>query len=199
MKPDHAEWVADLSERYGRMVISTAYAILGNTADAEDVLQEVFLKMLKVKNIQPLTMAKNEMGPYLRVVASNCALDHYRRRARRKQDSLESIQDNMQTPIDQNPQNTASQNQNARLLRQALSMLPKRDAQIFALRYFDDLSYEEIAKQLDSTVSQVGVVLHRVRQRLQEMLQPILEPKECMATQPVVITGIDKEISHAKA
>lgn len=199
MKPDHAEWVADLLERYGRMVISTAYSILGNTADTEDVLQEVFLKMMNTKNNRQFPSAPGEMGPYLRVVASNCALDHYRRTARRKQDSLESIQDVMQIPVDQNPQNTACQNQNARLLRQALCTLPKRDAQIFALRYFDDLSYEEIAKHLDLRVNQVGVVLHRVRQRLQEILQPILEPKECMATQPVVITGINKEISHAKA
>ena len=60
----------------------------------------------------------------------------------------------------------ASQRQKADALRKALSSMPERDAQVFALRCFDDLSYEVIAAQMSLSVSQVGVILHRTRNRL---------------------------------
>ena len=58
------------------------------------------------------------------------------------------------------------------MLRKALSLMPERDAQVFALRCFDDLSYEAIAAQMNLSVGQVGVILHRTRNRLRDMFQP---------------------------
>ena len=46
--------------------------------------------------------------------------------------------------------------------------LTKRDAMVFALRYFEDFSYEVIAAQTGINVNQVGVILHRARKLLQE-------------------------------
>ena len=57
------------------------------------------------------------------------------------------------------------------MLRRALSLMPQRDAEVFVLRCFDDLSYEAIAAQMNVSVSQVGVILHRTRNRLREMLK----------------------------
>jgi len=57
------------------------------------------------------------------------------------------------------------------MLRRALSLMPERDAGVFVLRCFDDLSYEVIAAQMNVSVGQVGVILHRTRNRLRDMLK----------------------------
>ena len=55
-----------------------------------------------------------------------------------------------------------------------MAVLPARDAAIFALRHFEDLSYRQIASQMELSVDQVGVILHRTRKRLRKVLEPIV-------------------------
>ena len=69
------------------------------------------------------------------------------------------------------------------LLRQALRELSARDARIFALHYFEEFPYEAIASEMKLSVNQVGVILHRARRRLREILEPVLKPLAPPATQ----------------
>lgn len=177
MKHDTAEQVEQLAERHGWMVFATAHRVLGNPEDAEDVLQEVFLKLLTSRNGRRGADAVRDWGAYLRVTASRCAVDLLRRRSRWKKDGPELPED-APAPADQNPRQSAIRRQKAAILRRAVASLPKREARIFALRYFEDLSYEQIAEQTGRTVSSVGVILHRARKRLREILEPILGPDE---------------------
>lgn len=164
--------LAELAERHGRMVFATAYRILGCPEDAEDVLQEVFLKLLaRNGHLQSGTVL--DWGAYLRVMASRCAVDVLRRRPKWQADDNDVLED-IPAPADQNPRRSAIQHQKAHLLREALAMLPERDARIFALRYFEELSYEDIARQTGEDASAVGVILHRARKRLQAILEPLL-------------------------
>jgi RNA polymerase sigma-70 factor (ECF subfamily) len=55
-------------------------------------------------------------------------------------------------------------------LRDALALLPNGQADVFALRFFDELSYEEIADTLNTTSNAVGLALSKARARLQELL-----------------------------
>jgi RNA polymerase sigma-70 factor (ECF subfamily) len=57
-------------------------------------------------------------------------------------------------------------------LRDALALLPPRQAEVFCLRHLNELSYREIARQLDLKTSAVGVLLHRGRKRLRQLLSP---------------------------
>jgi len=59
-------------------------------------------------------------------------------------------------------------------LRQALRSLRKHDAEIFALRYFEEFSCDEIARQTGVSLNAVGVILYRARKRLREILEPML-------------------------
>ncbi|HQH71297.1 MAG TPA: sigma-70 family RNA polymerase sigma factor [bacterium] len=170
MSSDRAEWVADLSNTYGRMVFATAFRILGNAEDAEDVLQEVFLKLLGSWRGRWKPDSVRDWGAYLRVAASRCAVDLLRRKPKWGQECWEFVQD-VEAPAENNPRFLASQNQKARLLRHALSRLPERDARVFALRYLEDFPYEAIAEQMNLSVNQVGVILHRARGQLREILQ----------------------------
>jgi len=175
MKDGHAEQVEELADRYGQMVFATAYRVLGNAQDAEDTLQEVFLKLLGRWNGRLKPDAVRDWGAFLRVAASRCALDMLRRKVRRKR-AADKLSEEVELAAKEDPRRSANQREEARLLRQALSLLPNRDARIFALRYFEDLPYAEIAEQMSLSTSQVGVILHRARKRLQEILEPIVVP-----------------------
>lgn len=193
MKAEQAEQVAELVHEHGRMVFTTAYRILGNAQDAEDALQEVFLKVLSRWNGRLKANAVRDWGAYLRAAASRSAVDALRRRRSWKEKPGEKM-DTLEAPPEQNPRSLAAQREKARLLRRALGALPKREARLFALRYFEDFSYEQIAEQTGMSVSLVGVLLHRARARLREMLEPFMPLNLQQAGLPPVASP--REDSH---
>lgn len=199
MNDDRTGKVAELSEQYGRMVFATAYRITGNTDDAEDALQDVFLKLIDSwKRLNPDSI--RDWGAYLRVMASRSAIDVLRRSSRWRHESVD-IAPEIEDPNASNPQAAASQRQIADILRKALRTLPERDAQIFALRYFEDFSYETIAEQMKMNANHVGVILHRARARLQEILQPVVTDDVRRIEQPISLDRterIAKENSHVE-
>jgi RNA polymerase sigma-70 factor, ECF subfamily len=174
MNQEQASWIDRLAEDYRRMVLATAYRVLGNTDDAEDVLQEVFLKLLRGK-VAPESV--QDWGAYLKVMATRAAVDLVRRRASQKRRGVESIELFPEQPGAPSPAAIAERRQKAAILHRVLATLPSREAAIFTLRYFEECSYEEIARQLGLSASQVGVILHRSRRRLLELLTPLLAPE----------------------
>jgi RNA polymerase sigma-70 factor, ECF subfamily len=68
------------------------------------------------------------------------------------------------------PPETAIARELAGRLREAIARLPEGQAAVFCLRYFDELSYGEIAERLGLEPGAVGVALHKARQKLQAML-----------------------------
>ena len=173
MKHVHAEWVAELAERHGRMVFATAYRILGNADDAEDAIQDVFLRLLSSRDGGWKPDSVRNWGAYLRVAATRAAVDLLRRRSkwiRSRRALSEEIEDATVKPVD----SLIARQAKAERLRQALAGLPKRDARVFVLRYVEDLSYQQIAVEMDLSVNQVGVILHRARRRLRDVLDPVL-------------------------
>jgi RNA polymerase sigma-70 factor, ECF subfamily len=195
MTTGHMDWVTDLSERYGRMVFSTAYRVLGNPQDAEDVLQEVFLKLLGGWSGRIKHDAVRDWGAYLRVTALRTSVDLLRRKPKFKQESWELVRE-LETP-DGNPRYLASQKQKARFLRQALAQLPERDAKVFAMRFFEDFAYNAIAENLNISVNQVGVILHRTRERLKEILQSMESNIDESKNDVTDRSRFNKEINHA--
>ncbi len=167
------DWVGRLAESHGRMVLAAAWRVLGRSDDAEDVLQEVFLRLLRM---DPATLDVRDWGAYLRVAAVRAAIDQLRRnRQLRHVDpaALERVPDG----ADRSPTALAERHERAELLRAALARLPEREATLFALRHFEELSYEEIAERLEIPVGRVGVALHRARKRLAALLAPLLRPQ----------------------
>ena len=157
--------IVELAEKYGRSVLATAQRILGNLHDAEDVLQDVFLRLFREwnRNVHPERIAN--WGACLRAMASRTALDALRSKKRRREtmvleDAADARQSDGQAAV------LAEQSQR---LRNALAALPPRDAQVFSLRYFEELSYETIAATTGLSVDLVGVILHRSRARLRSL------------------------------
>jgi RNA polymerase sigma-70 factor, ECF subfamily len=167
------DWLPELMKEYGRLVFTTAYRITGCAEDAEDVLQEVFLKIADASdNSATRSNSIREWGAYLRTMAARKAIDCLRQRRKNRREMTafaETLQPFPATDSDRE----ASRHQQASLLRRALERLDPRDATVFSLRYLEDLNYQEIAAQMNVSVSQVGVILHRARNRLREFVKDI--------------------------
>jgi RNA polymerase sigma-70 factor (ECF subfamily) len=142
------------------MVFRTAYRITGNAADAEDVLQTIFLRMLRQS---PSDAALTQEESYLRRAAVNASLDIIRQR-----------QTSRTVPLNEATTQTVETKSGNGLkdcLRRALQTLTERSAEIFALRYFEDFSNRQIAGALNISQVLVAVSLHRTRRQLQKEIR----------------------------
>ncbi|NWG14152.1 MAG: sigma-70 family RNA polymerase sigma factor [Acidobacteria bacterium] len=150
---------AELYERHYAAVYRTALRVTGNPADAEDVLQTVFLRVLgRSGRLEPPRMP----GAYLRRAAANAALDLLRRRAVHAESQLEdaSLLTSAERPALLKER-----------LRRALATLQENDAVLFVLRYVEGLSNGELAELFGLEKNHVAVRLHRLRQALQAEME----------------------------
>jgi len=158
-----ADWDRIVREQ-GPLVYRTAWRILGHAADTEDVVQEVFLQAHLFVQTRPV----RHWSGLLRRLAACRALD--RLRQRRSAVSL----DGLELPSNgETPDEAAVSRELAERLRQAIGELPPREAEVFCLRYFDDLPYQEIADTLSISSGAVAMALHKARAKLEALL---LEP-----------------------
>lgn len=153
---------------YGPLVFATAWRILGHTADTEDIVQEVFLQ---VHQMQRTETVRHWPG-LLRRLAACRALD--RLRQRRTTVSLNGL---ALTDREEGPEAAAIEHELAERLRRAIAQLPDREAAVFCLRYFDDLSYQEIAESLHIRTGAVASALHKARLKLETMLRETVQEK----------------------
>ena len=152
---------------HGPAVWQTAYRLLGNHEDAADCFQETFVSALgfcrrqRVRNFSALLVR----------LATARAIDQLRRRFRQTQSKTDFIDCPIVDSEQACPEQQAEKKELLEKVRQSLSELPSQEAQVFCLRYLNDMSYREIAKQLGITTNSVGVLLHRTRARLRESVE----------------------------
>jgi RNA polymerase sigma-70 factor, ECF subfamily len=161
----------DIYERHSTAVWKTAWRILRDRDCAADCVQETFLAALTLAQKHPI----REWEGLLVSVAVRRALDQLRTRcrARQRQSHVGLLEIHSSNPT---PEQTAMAAELADRLREALVELPALQAEVFCLRAFNDLSYHEIAVQLELDDQHVGVLLHRARQDLQRRLDTVCNP-----------------------
>jgi RNA polymerase sigma-70 factor, ECF subfamily len=159
------DW-ARLVREEGPHVWQVAYRLLGNHADAADCVQEVFTKGLELSRRQTVT----NWGGLLRHLATVQGLHRLRCRYRKSAQTEILPADCSAHSAEPGPVERAETAELTQALRQALTELSEQEASVFCLRFLDDLSYQEIAGQLQIEVNAVGVTLHRARARLRELL-----------------------------
>jgi RNA polymerase sigma-70 factor, ECF subfamily len=146
--------VAELYERHYETVFRAALRVTGNPADAEDVLQTVFVRVLtRGRDVEAVALP----AAYFRRAAVNAAVDVLRRRALH----AESAPDDRTLHAVQPSLLLKEQ------LRRAIGVLDSDDASLFLLRHVEGLSIEELAGMFEMEKNNVTVRLHRIRQRLQ--------------------------------
>lgn len=148
--------VAELYERHYEAVFRAALRVTGNAADAEDVLQTVFLRVLaRSRDEAELSAA------YFKRAAVNAAVDVLRRREMHAASSV----DDHAVPAAQAPLLLKER------LRRAIAALDDDDASLFLMRYVEGLSNDELAETFGLEKNNVAVRLHRIRQKLQQEME----------------------------
>jgi len=147
------------------MVFRAAYRITGNANDAEDVMQTVFLRMVKR---DPGAEPVGNMTSFLHRAAVNAALDLMRARQNVRHIPLDELEPVLAEPAFRSPERAQSSSEIREWLRGALARLNPRIAQMFILRFFEGKENPEIAELLDTTPGTVAVTLSRTRDRLQK-------------------------------
>jgi RNA polymerase sigma-70 factor (ECF subfamily) len=147
------------------MVFRAAYRITGNASDAEDVLQTVFLRMLKRDSgAQPV----DSMASFLHRAAVNAALDLVRARQNIRNVPLDELEPILAESSHRGPERVQNSSEIREWLRGALARLNPRIARMFVLRFFEGKENPEIARLLNTTPGTVAVTLSRTRDRLQQ-------------------------------
>jgi RNA polymerase sigma factor (sigma-70 family) len=156
--------ITRLFAEHHRRVLKAAYRVTGSMADAEDVAQSVFLRVASVN--QPVANASS----YLYRAAINGALDLLRRRKAARSEPLEEAASVRSTGRGSSPEAEVSSRESARLLRLAIAELAPRAAEMFTLRYVEELGNREIAAILGTSQAVVAVTLFNARSRFKKRL-----------------------------
>src|SRR5205807_993309 len=150
------------------MVFRAAYRITGNANDAEDVLQTVFLRMLKR---DPAAEPVGNMASFLHRSAVNAALDLVRTRQHVRNIPLDELEPVLAEPAHRGPDRSQTSGEIREWLRAAMARLNPRIAEMFILRFFEGKPNPEIARLMNTTPGTVAVTLSRTRDRLEKEYQ----------------------------
>lgn len=156
-----------LYEQYFPRVYRAAFFITGDYQTAEDVAQEAFLKAFaSLHKLQD----RQKFGSWISVIASNHAVDLLR-----KQKKI-SLSDNMETyggeAHGDNPTECWEKEENIREVREALALLEPEEREILVLKYFNELSINDIASLLAAPAGTIKSRLFRARDKVRLLLQP---------------------------
>lgn len=165
-----------LLERHQDAVVGTVAKMLGSPSDAEDIAQQVFLRVWQhAKHYRP----DAKFTTYLFTITRNLVFNESRRRSRKKEipldgnDSFGSHHEPGDEPHRQ-PDATLLEAELRIAVDKAIASLPETQRLAVTLRRYENLSYEEIAKVLDLSVSAVKSQLFRARLSLREVLSGYL-------------------------
>jgi RNA polymerase sigma-70 factor (ECF subfamily) len=156
---------ATIVQRYTGVLYNQAYRMLGDTFEAEDAVQEVFLRAFRsLQSYDP----SRRLVTWLLTICSNYCIDRLRRR-RFKWLTLEDVA--FWLPgVQPGPERSVLQRAEQEIVQRALQRLPENYRGVAILRFWHDLSYEEIGSVLGLTEATVKTRLHRARKLLQEAL-----------------------------
>ena len=161
-----------LFERHYREVCRTILRFVSDTAQAEDLAQEVFIRLWQKRHDLEVTTS---FGAYLHRMAINQALSFLRKQKRREGKAQESAEQPLPSAYDsRDGEEILIQQELREQVSAAINQLPPRCRAIFQLSRFEQLSYREISEKLDISVKtvehQMGKALRILRNTLQQHL-----------------------------
>ncbi|MCS6948981.1 MAG: sigma-70 family RNA polymerase sigma factor [Armatimonadota bacterium] len=156
----------ELYHRYQPYVYNVVHGIVQNPEDARDVTQEVFLH---VYDALSRFRGGSAFSTWLYRVAVNTAITYVRKERRHARVPLDSLRE-LRADLDAEPEHQADRAEMQQEVQQTLAQLPEQHRAVLVLRYFQDLSLEEIAQAMNCSVAAVKVRLHRARHSFRRLL-----------------------------
>ncbi len=166
---------AELMQIYKKPVYHVVLKMVRNQDDAEDLTIEAFAKAFR--NLHKFN-PEYAFSTWLFRIATNNCIDFIRKNKIKTMsiDSAIKVDNGDEITIDfrdndLNPAEHAIRNQKIEIMRQVVEQLPDKYRRLVSLRYFDELSYEEIATELKAPLGTVKAQLHRARELLFDMVK----------------------------
>ena len=166
---------ADLMKRYKKSVYHTLLKMVRNVDDAEDLTIEAFAKAFRnLDKFDP----KFTFSTWLFRVATNNCIDFIRKKKLETMSISSGFIDDSGSEVamdlrdfNPNPQEDVIKGERMEIVRHIVDKLPPRYQTLVRLRYFQELSYEEIAKELSAPLGTVKAQLHRARELLYDLVK----------------------------
>ncbi len=179
IKLGDTEALRSLIECHQHRIVGTVAKMLGDESDAEDIAQQVFIRVWKSAGRYEPTA---KFTTWLYKITRNLTFNELRRRKRHPAQSLDRPYDDdddrpMQAPdlSTKTPDRTLLDDEMQAAIQRAIDELPETQRMAVILRRYDDISYDEIGEILDLTVPAVKSVLFRARTELREKLKKYLD------------------------
>lgn len=157
----------ELYHRYQPYVYNIVNGIVQNADDARDVTQDVFLH---VYDSLSRFRGGSAFSTWLYRVAVNAAITHVRKKKRHPQIPLEALRE-FRADIDAEPEQQATRAETQQAVQEMLAQLPEQQRAALILRYFQELSLEEMAEVMNCSVAAVKVRLHRARNSFRRLFE----------------------------
>jgi len=170
--PSPPEELDVLFREHHDQVFRTAYRVTGSASDAEDVLQTVFLRL--VRRNEKIDLSPSP-GSYFHRAAVNASLDLLRSRTRSRSVSLEEVAPSATESSEPSPETQYVDRELQNQIRRAIATLGPKASELIVLKYFEGHSNLEIARILGTSQMVIGVLLHRARTKLRKELATTLE------------------------
>lgn len=179
VKEGDEEAFAELVDKYKQPVMNLAYRMLRDLTEAEDLAQNVFIQVHKSAHRYRVA---SRFTTWLFTITRNLCLNEIRRRGRHPATSLdEPHPENEDQPLHQfeakstfSPPDCLLQGELEEKIEQALAELPENQRAAVLLCRQHDVSYEDIARILDCSLSATKSLIHRGRETLKQRLKPYL-------------------------
>jgi len=170
---------AERVDKYRQPVMNVAYRMLHDATEAEDLAQMVFVQVFKSAHRYKVA---SKFSTWLFTIARNLCLNEIRRRSRHPTDSIEARhpeQEDQPLPQFEDKQTTSPperllHGELEEKIEQALAGLPENQRLAIVLCRQEELSYEDISRVLECSVSATKSLIHRGRETLKQKLKPYL-------------------------
>jgi RNA polymerase sigma-70 factor (ECF subfamily) len=160
--------MSDLYDRYGRIAFSLIYRIVRNTAAAEDLVQETFLRVWN--RAQSFDQQRGSLGPWILTVARNRAIDYLRSIDGRMSASTLEL-DRLENPaLFSDFEDSALTMDRTRRLKSAFEKLSPNQRMVIELAYFEGLSQTEMAERMKQPLGTVKTWVRSALKALREEL-----------------------------
>jgi RNA polymerase sigma-70 factor, ECF subfamily len=162
------EAMTDLYDRFGRLAYSVILAIVRDTAVAEDLVQETFLRVWN--RVHAFDAGKGALGPWLLTVARNRAIDHLRSVSARMDRNAFELDVREHPSLFVNMEREVLNTDHARVIRKAIAKLNSQQQKVIELAYYEGLSQTEMAERMGEPLGTVKTWVRTALKLLREEL-----------------------------
>lgn len=176
--PTMDEAISELYDRYGRLVFTIAVHIVGDTETAEEITQDVFLRICE--NARSFRPEVSKFTSWMASITRHRAIDELRRREVRPEKDRTDWPDDVGLdtiyglPLSNGPEEAVEDSIQQQFIREIIATLPAEQRIVLGMAFFKGLSHSEIAEQLGEPL---GTVKSRVRMALQKLRDAMIERK----------------------